>query len=55
MPIERVRLRGRPGYRFGKSGRVYFYKPGNSDSRQRAKALAKRQGKAIEANKKRKR
>lgn len=38
-------------YRWGSSGRRYFYEPGNPRSRAQAKSLAKRQGRAIEASK----
>lgn len=37
-------------YRWGDTGKMYTYQPGNRQSRERAKVLAKRQGRAIEAN-----
>jgi hypothetical protein len=36
-------------YRWGDEGKMYIYTPNNRQSRERAKALAKRQGRAIEA------
>lgn len=38
-------------YRWGESGKRYFYEPGNPHSRASAKGLAERQGRAIEASK----
>ena len=49
MPVERVTVGGRPGYRWGKSGKVYLYAPGSTTSRARAYALATRQGQAARA------
>lgn len=51
MPLQRVRKNGKPGYRWGDSGAVYTYTPGDAASREAAKAKADRQGRAIEANK----
>lgn len=49
MPVERVMKGGRPGYRWGKSGKIYYYKPGDPASRSRAKRKALRQGRAAHA------
>ena len=49
MPVERVTVGGRPGYRWGQSGKVYLYTPGSATSRARAYALATQQGQAARA------
>ena len=49
MPVERVTVNGRPGYRWGRSGKAYLYTPGSATSRARAYALATRQGQAARA------
>lgn len=38
-------------YRWGDSGKMYTYEPGNEDARASARSRAKRQGRAIEASK----
>lgn len=50
MPVERCTVGGKPGYRYGSSGKCYHYMPGNATSRNRAKARAKAQGQAIRAS-----
>ena len=49
MPVQRVSpdAEGRPGYRWGESGAVYRYTPGDPRGRRRAHALAARQGRAV--------
>lgn len=47
MPIERVEKDGKKGYRFGKTGRIYFYKANDVESRKRAKRNAEKQERAI--------
>jgi hypothetical protein len=49
MPVERATANGRPGYRWGKEGKVYTYTPGSRTSRARAFAAATRQGQAARA------
>jgi len=49
MPVERVTSNGRPGYRWGKAGKVYTYTAGSATSRARAYASAARQGAAARA------
>ena len=49
MPVERVTVNGKPGYRWGNSGKVYLYTAGSATSRARAYALATRQGQAARA------
>lgn len=49
MPVERVTVGGRPGYRWGREGKAYLYTPGSTTSRARAYALATRQGQAARA------
>lgn len=57
MPLQRgetTRDGERVGwYRYGDSGKRYFYEIGNERSRATAKGLAERQGRAIEASKRR--
>lgn len=50
MPLERTTSRGKPGYRWGKSGKIYTYTSGDSASRERAKKKASAQGAAIRAS-----
>lgn len=50
MPVERTTFRGKPGYRWGKSGKVYTYTAGNPSSRERAKKKASAQGAAARAS-----
>lgn len=47
MPIERTTKNGRPAFRFGKTGKAYPYTAGDKASRERAKAKAAKQGRAI--------
>ena len=51
MPVIRTTKNGKPAYKYGKTGFAYTYTPGNKASKSRAKSLAKRQGRAIKANK----
>ena len=55
MPVKRVARtrKGRvsPGYRWGTTGKIYFYKVGNDKSRTSAYKKAQTQGAAIKANK----
>lgn len=48
MPVQAATKNGKPGYRYGDSGHVYTYEPGNERSRERARENAARQGRAIE-------
>jgi len=50
MPVHRVRKNGKPGYRWGKHGKVYTYKPGSKKSREAARRKAARQGRAAYAH-----
>lgn len=47
MPVQRCRIKGRPGYRWGARGTCFGYKPGDPASRKRAKKKAIDQGLAI--------
>ena len=49
MPVRRTTKKGKPAFQFGKRGFKYTYTPGNKASRNRAKNLAKRQGRAIKS------
>jgi hypothetical protein len=49
MPVHRGRDRAGPYFRWGQTGAKYHYTAGNATSRARAKALAARQGRAVEA------
>lgn len=46
MPVREVLQDGRPGYRWGESGRVYFFTPGDDASREAARGRAQAQGRA---------
>ena len=50
MPIERTTKGGQPGYRWGKTGKVYTYTAGDAASRERAKKKAAAQGAAARAS-----
>lgn len=48
MPVQRViGKNNKPGYRWGKSGHIYYYTPGNKESREQAKRKAQKQGQAV--------
>jgi hypothetical protein len=47
MPIMRCRINGKPGYKWGKSGKCYPYTPGDPASRRAAKKRAMKQAVAI--------
>lgn len=54
MPVKRSTKDGKPCYKWGESGKCYTYTANDKTSRDRAKAKALKQGRAIEASKKRK-
>ncbi len=47
MPIQKASKNGKPGYKWGQSGKIYTYTPGNKASRERAKKKAEKQGQAV--------
>ena len=49
MPVGSCEEGGKPGYRWGDSGKCYVYTPGNEESRARAEAAAELQGRAARA------
>lgn len=49
MPVQRCQKDGRPGFRWGKSGKCYTYTPGDARSKTAARLKAELQGKAIKA------
>lgn len=49
MPIEHVKVRSRPGYRWGKSGRLHTYDVGNREGAKRARAAAVADGQRADA------
>ena len=53
MPVHRGidSKTGRPFFQWGQHGKKYFYTSGDIQSRQKAKAKAARQGRAIEFRK----
>lgn len=51
MPVVRCQSNGKPGYKWGPSGKCYTYSSEQGAAAARAKA--ERQGRAIEANKRR--
>lgn len=50
MPVQRCTINGKPGFRWGSSGKCYGYTAGNSASRNRARNKAERQGRAVRAS-----
>lgn len=51
MPVNNCSVNGKPGYKYGDSGKCYPYTSGDPASRKRALNKAKRQGRAIKVNK----
>lgn len=47
MPVKPCTSGGKPGYRWGDSGKCYVFTPGNEKSRNSAKQKAHLQGAAI--------
>ena len=47
MPILKCQKDGKPGFKWGKSGKCYTYTPNDKISRKRAKSKAIKQGLAI--------
>lgn len=50
MPVMSCRVKGRPGFKWGASGKCYTYANSNRASREAARQKALAQGRAIEAN-----
>jgi len=50
MPVRRCQSDGKPGFKWGDSGKCYTYTEGDQASRDRARAAAERQGRAAIAN-----
>lgn len=50
MPVQKCVKNGKPGYRWGRSGKCYTYTTGNNRSRNRAKQKAYLQAAAIKAS-----
>jgi hypothetical protein len=50
MPIKPCSNNGKPGYKWGDSGKCYTYNPKDKTSKDRARTLAEQQMKAILAN-----
>ena len=51
MPVKRSTKDNKPCYKYGDEGKCYTFSAGDKESRERAKELAARQGRAIEASK----
>jgi len=49
MPVQRCNEGGKPGYKYGESGKCYTYTPGDKASRDAARQKAEKQGAAIKA------
>lgn len=49
MPVTRCQSKGKPGYKWGESGKCYTYTPGRILERRAAKQRARIQGAAIKA------
>lgn len=50
MPVKECQSDGKPGFKYGDTGKCYTYTEGDDESKERAREKAKRQGRAIEAN-----
>ena len=50
MPVQSCVKDGKPGFRWGKTGKCYTYTPDDEDSRKEAIAKAQKQGRAIKAS-----
>jgi len=50
MPVMKCQRNGKPGYKWGVSGKCYTYKPGDKASRERARKKALEQMRAIKSN-----
>ena len=55
MPVHKCRKNNKPGFKWGSNGTCYTYTEGNERSMDMAKNRALRQGRAINANRGRKR
>jgi hypothetical protein len=51
MPVKRCQSNGKPGFKWGDSGKCYTYTPGNTQSRVRARQRAEKQGRAVSISK----
>ena len=51
MPVMPCQEGGKPGYKYGESGKCYPYTKGDGASKARAYSKASAQGRAIEASK----
>ena len=51
MPLKRCSSKGKPGFKWGDSGKCYVYNPNDPTSKEDAKNEALRQGRAIESSK----
>lgn len=49
MPVQRTTVKGRPAFRWGRTGKAYTYTPGDVASMNRAREAAEAQGRAIRA------
>jgi hypothetical protein len=52
MPVESCQADGKPGYRWGKTGKCYTYAPGDEAARKEAKRRAIVQGSTYELGRK---
>ena len=53
MPIKKCQIDNKPGFKWGDEGTCYPYTQGNKKERDEAANKAARQGRAIEASKRR--
>ena len=51
MPLMKCQRDNKPGWKWGQSGFCYTYTAGSKTSEEKAKAKAKKQGRAIQVNK----
>lgn len=51
MPVKKCQSDGKPGYKYGDSGKCYTYDTNDEESKKKALEQAKKQGRAIEIQK----
>lgn len=47
MPIQECKENGKPGFKYGKSGKCYVYESGNESAKESARDKARKQGAAV--------
>jgi len=53
MPVKPCQENGKPGFKYGDSGKCYTYTPGNTQSKAQARLKAEAQGAAVRSSQER--